>query len=143
MQTFLPYPSFCESARCLDNKRLGKQRVEAWQIYRALTVPGYGWQNHPAVKMWKGHLSWLLFYGLKVCTEWDKRGCVDNLYDIMHPLWTTMFDARPSWLGNEKFHSAHRAILLAKNYDWYKKFGWSEKPAEKNKDGKWPYIWPI
>lgn len=32
MQTFLPYPEFIKSAQCLDNKRLGKQRVEAKQI---------------------------------------------------------------------------------------------------------------
>lgn len=32
MNTFLPYPSFDESAKCLDYKRLGKQRVEAKQI---------------------------------------------------------------------------------------------------------------
>ncbi|MFN7881952.1 MAG: pyrimidine dimer DNA glycosylase/endonuclease V, partial [bacterium] len=32
MQTFLPSPSFAESARILDNKRLGKQRVECKQI---------------------------------------------------------------------------------------------------------------
>lgn len=36
MQTFLPYPDFKKSASCLDNKRLGKQRVEAWQIYSTL-----------------------------------------------------------------------------------------------------------
>lgn len=36
MQTFLPYPDFVKSAKCLDNKRLGKQRVEAWTIYRTL-----------------------------------------------------------------------------------------------------------
>jgi hypothetical protein len=31
VNTFLPFPSFEASARCLDNKRLGKQRVEAYQ----------------------------------------------------------------------------------------------------------------
>ena len=33
MQTFLPYADFKRSAESLDNKRLGKQRVEAMQIY--------------------------------------------------------------------------------------------------------------
>lgn len=33
MQTFLPYFSFIESAKVLDNKRLGKQRVEALKNY--------------------------------------------------------------------------------------------------------------
>ena len=40
MQTFTPYSDFQASARALDNKRLGKQRVEVIQIVRAITVPG-------------------------------------------------------------------------------------------------------
>lgn len=47
MQTFLPYPSFVESAKCLDRQRLGKQRVEVLQLLKALLVPGSGWGNHP------------------------------------------------------------------------------------------------
>ena len=43
MQTFLPYADFAESARALDQKRLGKQRVEVIQIVRALTRETYGW----------------------------------------------------------------------------------------------------
>jgi Pyrimidine dimer DNA glycosylase len=42
MQTFLPYPDFVACARVLDSRRLGKQRVEALQILRALLVPDYG-----------------------------------------------------------------------------------------------------
>ena len=44
MQTFLPYPDFIASARVLDSKRLGKQRVEALQVLRGLIRPGYGWR---------------------------------------------------------------------------------------------------
>ena len=36
MMTFLPFPEFDKSAQCLDNKRLGCQRIEAWQIYQTL-----------------------------------------------------------------------------------------------------------
>jgi hypothetical protein len=50
MQTFLPYSSFEESARILDYRRLGKQRVEAWQILRSLDGITKGWSNHPAVR---------------------------------------------------------------------------------------------
>ena len=32
MQTFLPYADFAQSAKALDPKRLGKQRVETIQI---------------------------------------------------------------------------------------------------------------
>jgi len=36
MQTFLPYPDFERSARVLDVKRLGEQRVECIQVLRGL-----------------------------------------------------------------------------------------------------------
>jgi hypothetical protein len=36
MQTFLPYEDFTLSAQVLDYRRLGKQRVEALQIYNVL-----------------------------------------------------------------------------------------------------------
>ena len=37
MQTFLPHPDFAATARVLDKRRLGKQRVEAIQVLRGLT----------------------------------------------------------------------------------------------------------
>ena len=37
MQTFLPYSSFTESAKILDWRRLGKQRVEGMQIINAIS----------------------------------------------------------------------------------------------------------
>ena len=55
MQTFLPYASFTDSLKALDNKRLGKQRVEAMQVLKALHIPDYGWRHHPCVKMWNGY----------------------------------------------------------------------------------------
>lgn len=69
MQTFLPYADFDRCAEVLDNRRLGKQRVETLQIMRALTVPGYAWQSHPAVLMWKGYEEALAAYGMAVCRE--------------------------------------------------------------------------
>ena len=41
----------------------------------------------------------------------------------------------PPWLGNEKFHAAHRSNLLRKNPVWYDKFGWREP-------NNLPYVWP-
>ena len=46
MQTFLPYEDFRESVRSLDDKRLGKQRVEAYQIISALTGRPRKMGNH-------------------------------------------------------------------------------------------------
>ena len=138
MQTFLPIASFFESATCLDFKRLGKQRVEAWQILQTLYGKSNGWINHPAVRMWKGYEHYLSFYGLAICAEWKRRGYKDNL--LMEKFWLefnfTDSDLLPPWLGDEAFHSSHRAALLAKDLDWYSQFGWTEEP-------KIDYIWPI
>src|SRR5205814_10681154 len=66
MQTFLPYPSFERTARVLDVRRLGKQRVEALQVLRAQHIPNYGWRHHPVVKMWRGHDEALVYYGVTI-----------------------------------------------------------------------------
>ncbi|NIR59253.1 MAG: cytoplasmic protein, partial [Gammaproteobacteria bacterium] len=51
-------------------RRLGRQRVEAFQVLRGLTFPGYGWRHHPAVKMWAGYEEALVRYGLEICAVW-------------------------------------------------------------------------
>ena len=83
MQTFLPYPEFDKSAAVLDRQRLGKQRVEAYQIIRAITV-GSGWSNHPIVKMWTGFENALKLYSKAIITEWIRRGYRNNMviYDL-------------------------------------------------------------
>jgi len=47
----------------------------------------------------------------------------------------------PHWLGNEKFHSSHRANLIRKDLEYYTKQGWTENPDNPyvwmDKDGKW------
>ena len=78
MQTFLPYPGFLASAGALDQKRLGKQRVETVQVLRGLTVPTYGWRHHPAVKMWIGYEEALVRYGLDICAVWTATGRADT-----------------------------------------------------------------
>src|SRR6478735_7797091 len=78
MQTFLPYSAFADSARVLDMRRLGKQRVETIQVLRALTVPGYGWRRHPAAAMWAGYEEALVRYGLDVCEVWCGAGNADT-----------------------------------------------------------------
>ena len=78
MQTFLPHADFTASAAALDPRRLGKQRVEALQVLRGLTVPGYGWRHHPAVRMWAGYQEALVRYGLEVCGVWTAAGRADT-----------------------------------------------------------------
>lgn len=137
MQTFLPYPSFKRSAACLDDRRLGKQRVEAKQILLALEDPTYGWQNHPAVKMWRGYEYALAEYGYLICEEWIDRGKRDTLRSFflqaMQKYKTTDSMERPTWLGNSKFHGSHQANLYKKDPDAYSEF--ADVPYQ-------PYYWP-
>jgi hypothetical protein len=150
MQTFLPYPLYSSSAKCLDYRRLGKQRVECLQILQCLSGEKGGWKNHPAVKMWEGFEKSLAIYGLFICTEWIARGYKDTCFDKIQkyiPSYHFTGDRcidysglskehpTPKWLGNERFHSAHRSALLIKDYNWYSQFNWKDEP-------KLDYFWP-
>jgi len=136
MQTFLPYANFLKTAKCLDRKRLGKQRVEAKQILNALNGKSKGWVNHPAVKMWRGFEITLEVYKDVMIYEWTRRGykntmeynlCLFEALKFSGDKVLHLFDY-PGWFGREDFHSAHRAALLYKDYEYYKKFNWKEKP---------------
>src|ERR1700712_2465009 len=127
MQTFLPDPDFAISASQLDNRRLGKQRVETLQVMRALTIPGYGWQHHPVVAMWRGFRPALMAYQVAVCTEWIKRGFAETcLAKTFESLSEVPEDARafteqtfelPPWLGAAELHRSHRSKLIFKEPD--------------------------
>lgn len=130
MQTFLPYRSFRKSAEALDYRRLGKQRVESRQILKALQTGG-GWSNHPATKMWKGYEGALILYSNIFIKEWISRGYNNTMAILKQPKYKL-----PKWLGTPDFHSSHRAALLYKDFDYYRKFEWSEDPVLD-------YIWPI
>lgn len=132
MNTFLPYPSFVESASCLDRARLGKQRVEVLQILNVLTGKRTGWCNHPAVRMWRGYEACLALYGLVMCLEWTNRGYNDSVANRLEAKEVVA----PPWLGDAAFHASHRSNLLRKDIVHYSKFGWQE-PASL------PYIWPV
>lgn len=122
MQTFLPYPSFIESARVLDNKRLGKQRVEALQILSTLKY-GSRWRNHPAVRMWNGYDQSLVSYGMAICLEWKSRGFQDScLNKILEYQSFNQSEEMPFWLGYEKFHLSHQSNLIRKNATHYRPF---------------------
>lgn len=145
MQTFLPDSDYSISAACLDNKRLGKQRLECKQILLALGVaigphtPGKkGWQNHPAVRMWRGFEKELCTYGMVMCQEWRAtRKFNDSLHEQFAETLERLPDTGiPVWLGNEDFHASHRSNLLRKDKEFYGKFGWGEADDL-------PYVWPV
>jgi hypothetical protein len=133
MMTFLPKRSYIVSAKCLDYRRLGKQRVEAWMIIQMIEEHKYPeWHNHPAVKMW-----WLFPDNLKLyynCmrNEWANRG-YRNI-----KLQRIEYNVANLHNGNifpDELYASHRAALLAKNPQWYSQWGWKETP-------KIDYYWP-
>lgn len=149
MQTFLPYPDFARSARVLDTRRLGKQRVEALQIMRAMHVDGHGWRHHPAVRMWRGHEEALAAYGLAICKEWSRRGYADTCAGKIAAELREMHGSDrvrsqselrrlgllPAWLGQRRLHQSHRSALLRKAPEWY---GGVFKTTPSHLE----YVWP-
>jgi hypothetical protein len=148
VQTFLPYADFERSARTLDPRRLGKQRVEGIQVVRGLTRPGYGWRHHPAVKMWTGRLEALGRYAITCCEVWTERGFADTCAA------TLVVDLReggvgfirtqaelaaagdlPRWLGDEQFHRSHQSALLRKDPEFY-------GPLFPGVPDDLEYVWP-
>ncbi len=150
MQTFLPYPEFTKTAQVLDPLRLGKQRVEAMQIIRALTRPVYGWKHHPSVLMWQGYEEALGAYAVEICREWCRRGHADTCHlKILDDLTAAAVPtpprpqielaavgALPPWLGDDAVHRSHRSALLRKDPGWY-------RGAFHDVPDDLPYVWPV
>ncbi len=135
MQTFLPLGDFAASARSLDRARLGKQRVECWQILGALTGRTRGWANHPCVRMWRGHEAALASYAVAVCDEWIGRGYRDSMRERFVP-YLVADPVMPPWLGDEAFHVSHRSSLVGKDPGHYGPL-WPGTPVGL------PYVWPV
>ena len=134
MQTFLPYSSFIKTFKCLDYRRLGKQRVEAYQILNILLdrTDRKGWRNHPAVKMWKGYENALKQYHNECIKEWIYRGYNNNMkYELI--LGNVVM---PPWIGKKAFHQSHQSNLARKLPEHYYKY-WPSVPDSL------PYVWPI
>lgn len=159
MQTFLPFKSFGDSARILDQKRLGNQRGEAiGALYLCGINKGVDFQTllkltddscerlwrrfrfHPVIRMWQDHMIWLCIYGMIICNEWTNRGfkdsCRERFVAVVDYLKLTDMSDLPPWLGNTKFHLSHQSNLVRKNPDYYSKLF----PFV---DGKLRYFWPV
>ena len=116
MQTFLPFESFKLSLTILDNRRLGKQRVEAMQIINSLHNPLYGYKHHPIKKLWAKHIDGLKLYHNMCLTEWESRGYVNNMtyYDLPEEIIIPKF--------SPQLYQSHASNLLRKDYGYYSQF---------------------
>jgi hypothetical protein len=146
VQTFLPYPDFAATAAVLDRRRLGKQRVEALQVFRAGRLPGYGWRHHPAVRMWAGYGEALVRYGLVICAAWRAAGHADTVAATLRAGYGRRVRSQralaaagelPPWLGWEPLHRSHRSALLRKDPAHYRPLFGDGLPDDL------PYEWPV
>jgi len=161
MQTFVTTATddFRAIAKTLDNKRLNKQALEAWQIMMTnlhLDPQGNnrvpkGWYNHPATKMWRGHEITLLRYINAMTEEWVARGYKTTIGDKAR---TTIEQAiemgritnaqiPPSWMLDQELYeqiaSTHRTALLNKDYEYYSQFNWPEDTGIRPE--VYEYVW--
>lgn len=139
MQTFLPYADFDQSAQALDNKRLGKQRVEVLQILNALVNPAAkGWKNHPATRMWRGLEINLAVYGIAICREWGSRGykdtCAHKIVQLANQSGSSYQRSIP-WL-NPELCLSHQSNLIRKDAPHY-------GPLFPGVPDNLPYVWPV
>lgn len=133
MQTFLPYADFQKSVEVLDYRRLGKQRVETFQVLNILLdrTPTKGWRNHPVTVMWTGYEAALQWYQNLTIREWKKRGYKNTMkYEKIQTGTLVM----PPWFGDDRFHRSHRSNLLRKDFEYYSQYF--------NEPDNLEYFWP-
>jgi len=153
MQTFLPYADFRETAKCLDYKRLGKQRLEAkdclYVCYRhkerdkrkefnySDEQADYIWKrykNHLVVKLWINHTELLKQYYNWILFEWINRGYNNNMKYFDVNTLKIREEGKPFWMDDVTFHNSHKSNLLRKKPEYYEQFNW-------NVPNNLPYVW--
>lgn len=121
VNVFIPLSDPIDIAKVLDDKRLGKQQVEAKQIITIITgeAKSLAWSNHPVVLMWKDYAEELKYYYDCIVLEWIRRGYVNNM-----PIYgTDKTPCKMPWFMYCKpVLLSHQASLLRKNYNHYRKY---------------------
>lgn len=130
MQVFRPYIDWRKSARVLDDRRLGKQRVECKQVLNAilrklgLIVDGKrGWLNHPIVLTYfnsgRPYIADLAGFFRACVDEWRARGYSSSitLEDISGLL--SRVDSAEGTPVTHVHEVEYRRILLLKDLNYY------------------------
>lgn len=95
------------------------------------------WYNHPAARMWRGHLFELSNYTLAICNEWIKRGYKDSIKEKILSMQAQLKPVvLPDWFSNSDFFVSHQSNLIRKLPEHYQKF-WPQVPNNL------PYVWPV
>lgn len=140
IQTWLPLPSFKDSAEALSDTDLSKQVADALRVIEHLhqipmsetKLADQYWKMEPLVpispaNMWQGCEMQLCEYAIEMAEEASIRQGQKNQYmDALHEHldWSTGEDSymgKPSWFGNLEFHLSHQAALVRKDPEFYGK----------------------
>lgn len=150
MQTFVTFKDWSCTAASLDDRRLGKQRVEAAQTLNQLLTGSGGYPHHPINAAWRGYEYGLAVYGMQMCMEWNtKRRFADTMFfhfkravEQMRLENPDVAFASPPWRGDADVMRSHRSNLIrkqdageVKGTDYRKRF---PKTPELM-----PYLWPF
>lgn len=166
VNTFVLFPDKELLFKYLDNKRLGKQRLEAKQIlsvlekYDATGDLEGGYSKHPAVLMWLGYTNALKVYFNLCIKEWISRG-FNNTYELYqineeeYRIVMCEFDGQtttfmdefddycfPPWFGFPPLILSHRAALIRKDPEAYNEFNSDEVVEYYDKGYLWPHKQP-
>lgn len=140
MNILLPHKLFQGSVEVLDTRRLNNQANEALVILRTLRGyygPGKGWPNHTVTKLWRGYEPAVAAYGVECLMRYACRTGNDvsdrtaKFNELSLNGWPLKVE-RPPWSLDTRVHSAYRALLLHKDYEFYSKYDWDEKPCASN-----------
>jgi len=142
--------SYGKTARALDDRTLGHQRVEALELLELLL--GGEKPRGPAARMWFGYEYALAVYGMMMCMEWvHNRGCADNLF---FKFYNAIQDVKkdepdfsyiePPWFRDADVLRSHRSNLVRRQRElkipggerYTAAFG---RATPKNM----PYLWPL
>jgi hypothetical protein len=148
MQTFWIDDDPRNTAKVLDWRRLGKQRVEVLQILRALAGETMGWRHHSLTRAWAGHVNALVVYGEAICLEWrqrcrkpcDREVCAgdcsrDSCLSKIRAYANGGPVVWPGWVDDPLIRLAYRAKLLRKKPEHYGRL-WPGVPA----DFEWRFV---
>lgn len=132
------------AAQMLDDKRLNAQRGnEGLVVVRALVAwdrgEPRGYQHHPAVVMWRGHLRALCEYQCVMAREWRSRGYQDGCLPEYLERWRRAPDTGwPPWWGDHAIHETHRLWLVSRRPEHYAHL-WPDLPVLHDEPVlKWP-----
>ena len=117
----------------LDNRRLNKQILEAYQILNVLSGQSESgaWRNHPAVLMWKGAEAELYRYAMVAIGVADMRGIktdknLANIKALAKKCGAMWGDGIPAWRKDSftmnKVITTHKVNLYRKDPEHYAEF---------------------